>query len=933
MNVDWKRRSSVSVLALALSMVLAAPGWAQTSDTAAIEGVVRDESGGIVPGATVQVSSPALIEGTRVATTDDAGHYRFLRLPVGTYRVRFSLAGFASVERANVVLNSAFTATINAELKVSALQETLTVTGESPVVDVRTTTTQLVITDDVINSIPSSRNVMDMAKFVVGLSMGRPEVAGSESSSYGTGWKIHGSRGQDRNYTFDGVLATSWFSGGDAVQGYGATGANQEVNYQTTAIPASMSTGGVAMAMVTKSGGANFSGNLFASGFNKGMQSSNLDQALRNRGVRATSGGKQAYDVDGGLGGPILRDKAWFFGSARLWSYTSLLANQFALDGSQAEEYIRRDDEFVKATWQVDKTKRFTLSDYRQNIYNPYRRSGADFVQPEAANINTYNPWNYFVIGSWTGTPSNAWIYELRFSKQHKLTRERYRPEVGPNDVARLDIATSVLSGAPTRIREGTPGNTTLVSGSITRLSNWLGSHELEAGTQYDFGGYGTKNEYHGDIFLRFRNGAPDSVDLLNTPIDSDNRGRRVGIYVQDRWMIANRLTLNIGARYDYLHLYVPDQVSAAGAWVPERRLSAFDVITWNNVVPRIGVAYDLTGAGRTVLRGSFSKYMGNEGVALAESLNPNFMSTNRCAWTDVNGDRYAQANELSRCAGFSGGVTTIVDPELRRPFNREYSLGIDHELAANLKVSIMGYRRENRDLRATRNRAVPFESYIPVVISNPLTNQPLTIYNQNPATTGRQDNILTNSSKLDTTYNGVEISFLRRFAKDTQVSGGYHYGKDLGRIAAGELNDPNADIFAYGAIGDDEPHQFKLLGSTVLPGRISFSGSFIANSGHPRVRQLNVGRDLVPTLTRATQTVRLERNDDVRYDKWVMLDLRVGRVFAMRGVRLEPFVDAYNLTNANTVLTDVTTIGPNLGVVSRTINPRVARVGGKLTF
>jgi hypothetical protein len=133
--------------------------------------------------------------------------------------------------------------------------------------------------------------------------------------------------------------------------------------------------------------------------------------------------------------------------------------------------------------------------------------------------------------------------------------------------------------------------------------------------------------------------------------------------------------------------------------------------------------------------------------------------------------------------------------------------------------------------------------------------------------------------------------------------------------------------------VGNDEPHQFKLSGNTVLPGNIAFSGSFITNSGHPRQRTLNVGRALVPTLTRATQTVRLEPNDENRYDKWMQLDLRIGRNFTLRGVKLEPFIDGYNLLNANTVLTEVTTVGPNLGTVSATINPRLVRVGGKVTF
>ncbi len=927
-DIDWR----TGAVALAICVFAALPASAQT-DTGAIEGVVRDTSGAVLPGVTVELTSPALIERSRTAVTESTGNYRFLRLPVGTYVLKFSLTGFGPLERANVEISSGFTATINAELALGALQETLTVTGESPIVDVRTTTQQFVMSAEVIDTIPSSRNVMDLGKFMVGYSTSRPEVGGSAMSLAGTGWQIHGSRGSDRTYYRDGIPTFSYFSNGDAAMSYGGAGNVDEANYQTVALPAWIPIGGISMALATKSGGNDLSGTVFSSGFTKGMQSSNLDDELRARGVRATSGGSKGYDIDLSVGGRIKRDRIWFFANDRIFSFTELLANQFDLTGKQMDSYVRRSEPFAKITWQVNHTNKVAFSDSNERAYRPFRRQGANFVMPEAANLNTKDNFNYFASGTWTGTPSNNWIFEVLASKLKVVNHERYRPEVGPNDVARLDIVTSVLSGGPTRIREGIPFKT-FFGGSVTRVGEWRGNHELRVGAQYDYGGYITENAYHGDIFLRFRNGAPDSADLLNTPVKADNRVRQTAVYVQDRWMIANRLTVNVGARYDETYIWIAEQYSPAGTWVPERRTPKTDVKTFRNVVPRLGVAYDLFGTAKTVLKGSFSKYIGNEATGLAETVNPLFQdSSNRCAWTDTNGDLYAQANELSRCTGWSGGSTTVLDPNLRRPFNREYSIGIEHSLTSTLRVSVMAHRREQRDIYGIRNNAVPAESYIPVVITNPLNNQPLTTYNQNPATTGLQSNVRTNSSKLDSEYNGVELSFIRRFGARSRLQGGYHYGKNLGWISTGELNDPNNDIFANGAVGDDEPHQFKVSGNTELPGQISFSGSFSANSGHPRVRTLSVGRALVPTLTRATQSVRLERNNDVRYEKWVMLDLRLGRIFTIGGFRLEPFADIYNVLNANTVLTDVTTIGTSLGNVSGTINPRLLRLGGKLNF
>ena len=920
-------------LALVVLLLTALPSVGQTP-VGAIEGLAKDSSGAVLPGVTVEATSPALIEGVRTTSTDGTGNYRVLRLPVGVYAVKFSLPGFITLARDNIIINSGFTATINVELKVSTVAETLTVTGESPVVDVRTTTAQTILTDKAIDAIPSARNVFDMTKFVIGSSTSSPDVGGSTSQIY-TPIQIHGSRGNDRSYYRDGINLSHYFGDGDAPHSYGATGAQEEVNYQTTAIPASVLNGGMVMNMVSKAGGNDVRGSVFASGANKSMQSSNLDDDLREQGVRATAGAKKAYDIDGSVGGPIRVNRIWWFGSARAYSFNQLLANQFFLDGSQAFDFVRKSEYFGKGTWQVNKDHKLALSLSHERSLRPYRREGATFVLPEAANYNITvgtKPFNHLFGANWMGTLGNAWLFEATWSHFAIQFDETYRPEVGPDDVAHLDIVTSVLSVAPIRIRRADT-NMNAFNGSITHLAKWNGSHEIKAGVQVDAGAYKTVRVNHGDIILRFSSGTPNSVDLINTPVSTNNTARNAAVYIQDSWTVANRLTLNAGLRYDDIDIGIGEQSAPAGTWVPERRTSPTPVKRFRSIVPRLGVAYDVFGTGRTVLKGSFSKYMGVEATGLAESVNPLFWATNRCTWSDANHDLLAQPSEISRCVGWTGGVTTTIDPDLRRPFNREYSLGIQHQLAPNLGGSVMYYRRENRDLRGTRNLAVPTDSYIPVVITNPLSNESLTIYNQSGATAGRQDNLLTNSSKLNTNYNGVEFTIQRRFSPQVYLLAGYHYGKALGRIAAGELNDPNDDIFTDGAIGNDEPHQFKLSGSYVLPWQISVSGFLSMRSGHTRAPQLVVNRALVPNLTRSSQTVRLQRNDEERYDPVSLVDLRFGRRFKLGRWEFEPFVDAYNLLNANTVLTSVTTFGPNLGRVSSTINPRLIRVGGKASF
>ncbi len=920
------RRWRAGCLVTALFCAIAVPAFAQ-SPFGAIEGVVRDESGAVLPGVAVEIASPALIEGSRATVTEATGNYRFLRLPVGRYMVKFSLPGFRPVAREDIVINSEFTATINAELAVGALEETLTVTGESPLVDVRTTLGQTVVTSEVMNAIPSSRNTFDMAKFVLGASTSSPDVGGS-SSFIAPSMKVHGSR--DGAFYIDGLPGNGNSGSGNSPSFYGGIGAKEETDYQTTAIPAWMPYGGITVNAVTKSGGNRYSGEMF--GNTQIAQSTNLDEKLRSAGVAATSGATSAYDVDASLGGPIKRDRAWFFGAARVYSFSGLVGNSFLLDGRQLYDFVRRWDWFWKVSTAINKTNKLVVQASGDTLLRPYRRGGANFVMLEANTYNYYRP-NAFPSATWSGTHGNSWIYELQLAHWIRSAPLAYRPEVGPNDVPRLDIVTSVLWGAPVDVRDHYQFGT-IANGSITKVGNWFGSHEVRSGVQVNWGAYKNQWNWHGDIILRFRNGAPDSVDLANSPAYNDNRIKNTGLYIQDSWRIGRRLTINAGVRYDQFHGWMPAQSSPAGTWVPARQYPATDVQTWRDVTPRLGVAYDLDGSARTVLKGSFSQYIANEAVGIVESVNPSSLdSSNRCAWTDLNGDLYAQANEISRCTGWSGGVSTRIDPDLRRSYSNEYSAGVQRQLSANFAGSVMYYRRENRDLRGTINRAVPYASYIPVVISNPLNNQPLTIYNQNPSTVGLQDNVLTNSPKLDSIYNGIEFTIQRRFSPDAYVNAGYHYGKDLGRITTGELNDPNADIYADGAVGNDEPHQLKVSAAFLLPWRITASGFFQAYTGHPKVRSLSVGRALVPTLTRATQTVRLERNDENRYPSVNLLDFRLGRRFRVRDLRLEAFADVFNVMNTNTILTEVTTIGSNLGRVSDTVRPRIVRIGAKFAF
>lgn len=891
-----------------------------------IDGVVQDSTGGVLPGVTVMVTSPALIEGTREVTTTDNGSYLLLRLPVGEYDVTYTLPGFQTLKRSKVVINADFTLTLNTELASGGLEETLTVVGASALVDVRNTTSQLSLDAKVVNLIPSSRNLTDMVKFVLGASQTAPDVGGSTSFSY-TPMQIHGSRADQRALYIDGFAVNSYFGNGDAPMNFGGTGAKEETNFQTNAIPASFPVGGVVMNTITKSGGNELRGTLYANA--QAGRFDNLDDDLRALGVRATSGSTGSYDIDGSAGGPIRRDKMWFFGAARVYSFSGLVANSFMLDGRQAYDYVRRWDLFEKTTLNLNASNKLVVSHVHDTLLRPYRRDSQAFYTIEANVLNYYTP-NYQPMVSWTGTRGNAFLYEVQVNHWFRNSLRSYRPEVGPNDVTHFDIVRNTYSVAGTTVTN-TLQRGTNIGGSVTRVGNWKGSHQVRAGAQFSGGNHRNEWEPHGDMILRFRDGVPDSITQFSTPSFNKTLIRSLGTYVQDSWGLG-RMTINAGARYDYFTSSLPAQSAPAGTWVGARSYDARPVISWHNVVPRLGVAYDLTGDARTVVKGSYSRYIFNQGAGLADAVNPMSQSTSICSWSDTNGDRYAQVNEVSRCAGFPE-LNIALASDLDRPVNTEYSLGIQRQLTGTFAGSMMYYRRENRGNYATANTAVPRDSYLPVVITNPLTSTPLTIYNQAPSTTGLQRNVIMNSALLNDTFNGVEFSLQRRFGGDSYLQGGYAWGRDFGRINTGDLNDPNNDINTQGVVGSDQTHQLKVSAATTLPYSVTLSAFYQYYTGLPRQRILSVSRALVPSLTRATQNIALEANNSFRYDNVSLVDLRLGRRFAVGRWQLEGFLDAYNLLNANTVLSTTNTIGSALGSVLGTVSPRLMRVGGKFSF
>jgi hypothetical protein len=909
------------VLGVALS-------WAALTGTAfaqsGIAGAVKDTSGAFLPGVTVEASSPALIEQVRSVVTGQSGQYNIVDLRPGVYTVTFTLPGFATTRHQGIELPATFTATVNAELRVGALEETVVVTGSAPVVDVRAAVQQSVMNREVLDTIPTGRNIFAQAALVAGVTTNRPDVGGSEGMQ-SINVQVHGSDGDDLAYQVDGMSVNSINNGGGTSGLYFNDAMIDEVSFQTSAMPAEVGSGGIRINMIPKDGGNEFNGTLFASGSEQRLQASNLTDELAGKGMRAVNGVDSIYDVNFSLGGPIRNDKLWFFGAIRRWSSNNLVANTFNLDGSQAIDDNRLTSVVGRLTWQASRRNKFAFYYDDQSKYRGHRRpGGTDFITPEATWVQK-TPIGYTTQGKYTSTVSNTVLVEGGISVYYIDWTQEYRPE--STALSAVDFVTSVRSGAASQDFEQINARRSYV-GAVSYVT---GSHAFKAGIQFSEGPFEETRDIRGDLVLRFANGAPNSVDTYNSPVRVKQRlNADMGVYAQDSWTMK-RLTINPGIRLDYYNGSVEEQSAPAGRFIGERTFPAIrNAPNWTNIVPRFAVVYDVFGTGKTAIKASASQYVKNEGMALTTLGNLMGLSSSRRSWTDRNGDRQAQDDELGPGTGFSGGSNSRIDPDLTRPYNWEYTASIQHELAPRLAVSAAYFHRDYRNLYGVKNTLVTPSDYTPAVITNPLTNAPLTVYNQIAATQGQVDLLLANYDELSRTYDGVELKVDKRFGNGANLFGGVTFGRNEGSIRSTEddLNNPNLLINHIGAVGFDAPYQSKIAGHYPLPWDVDVSGAVQITSGLPLQRIYTVTRAVVPGLTQVTQAVDLLPAGEERLPSRALIDVRLGKTFAFGSSRVQLMADIYNLLNSNATIGEVAAVGPRLGAPSEVVQGRLLRLG-----
>jgi carboxypeptidase family protein len=944
------RRLLLTLVLLALAaLTLPRTALAQS----AIAGIVKDATGAVLPGVTVEASSPALIEKSKAAITNEAGQYRVVDLRPGTYSVTFTLTGFTTVRREDIVLEANFTAPINVEMKVGAVAESVTVTGSSPVVDVQTSQRREVVNQELLDSLPTGRNFQLMAGTVPSVTTGVFDVGGSSAMWTGGSLLVHGSLSFDSRTLIDGMVVDAMFGGGQCSCVYDNENQTQEMAVQVTGGAAENQLSGVLVNRIPKTGGNRFTGDglfLFA---NEKLQGTNLDDALVKRNLTTGARLYRDYDLNYSGGGPLVKDKLWFFVSGRNNAYNNYVAGAVNPDGSQAI-----DDNTVKAfparlTSQLDSKNRVTAMFDWANKVRGHRNLAAN-VTP-AASIQQGQPAEHILQGKWTSTITGHLLLEAGYTQSYNGTLYTYEPEViidtchaiytqcAPGSYGSIShqdtiLGTQYVASLPGAASGSGPAFMPALSHVVQASFSYVtGAHAFKAGIQDRFGyAKDIRLNINGDLIQQYRSGVASFVNILNTPFNNEvDVNADLGVFVQDTWT-TRRLTISPGIRFDHFNSSIPAQTEGAGRFVPVRQFDAIENIpNWNNVSPRIGASYDLTGKGKTAIKGNFGVYVQSQGPGYASTYNPAVFSTDQRTWTDLNKDDVAQENEIGASRNVAFGVrrNQNPDPSIKRPYQRVWDIGIQHEIIRGLAVSVSYNQRSFYNIIWTQNLSIPYSQYTPVLIPDPsASGQTITVYNVNRAVFGQVNELDTNSSTNTRVYKGVDVSVGWRLPGGGTLTGGTSTGRTLTNTC--DVEDPNNQRFCdYNQYSVPLQTLFKLSGTYPLPYGVRLSGTFQHTPGSERIITYQVTSTLVPTLVAASVNERLNEPGSVFNDTVNQVDFSITKSFRRGRYEVRPELSVFNLFNSNAVLTQTNAFGSALGNAISILPQRMARLGLAVRF
>ena len=1004
-----ERRRSVLAFALGAGLFLLTPAaWSQSS----ISGTIKDPSGAAMPGVSVEVTSPALIEKSRSVTTDTSGRFNVIDLRPGGYAVKATAPGFKTYKEDNIDVPANTAVPLFIDMAVGSTGDTITVQAEAVAVDVENATHQQVLTREIQDAVPAPRNMQALAALVPGVRLrsgtgANPDVGGSQQmeQTYIIG---HGYGAVHTTVLIDGMNINSNYLDG-TIQNYVDNSIIQQATYQTSGVGAEVSAGGVLVNQIPKDGGNKFHGDAFLGGTGAGgwWQANNINDALRARGVTSGNAIVHIEDFNGAVGGPIKTDKLWFLGSYRYQSTFDTVPNIFYPDGTPGVEDQHIAQGVLRLSYQIDTKDKFS------GTFDRIQKFKGHELSPLAVIPNNPNEsagrrggTNYYVgQAKWSRIQSARMLLEAGFSTDSIYFSTIYlRPDeaftpftaawlAGASHVNSLASGIQTRSNAPPIQTYNLPVRRNLM-GAVSYVT---GSHNIKVGIQDAWGKNDRVQSLNADLYQNYTTNStgvltPSTVTVFPTPVAiRQHVAADLGVYATDTWKYK-RLAITGGIRFEYDKGVIDASTVPGGRFVGARDFARQDCGTipglgcWKTWSPRIGAAYDVFGNGRTAVRASWGQYNRPQATEYLNAFNPMFAPSETRTWTDTNKDDIAQDSELGASpngANFGKLTSTPkLDPNFKRESNRQYALGVQHQLHARMTVGVNYFHRTAQNFAFLQNRAIDSTAdYAPFQITNPYDSaNPITAYRllRAPAANDFYQTNADSSKALDI-YSGVEFGANMRLPRNGILFGGWTVERqsivrcdmnigatNLGiggaingsNIINGTYNDPNSLRFC------DERGQipfrsdFKIAGSYPVYKGIDVSWAWNSSPNIERYTTWSVTRATryptdcaacpndaagvttanpggkalvlngVTTIAQqASITIPLLNPGGRFQDRLNQLDLGIKRTFKFREqLRLQAQLDVFNVMNANIVLVQ----GQNLTSLATALGPD--GVGGQPT-
>jgi len=996
-----RRRHRIVVVLLTL-LLTGGGGSALAQQASGIAGVVRDSAGLAMPGVTVEAASPALIEKVRSAITDGEGRYNIVDLRAGTYSVTFTLPGFSTVKREGVELGSGFTASVNVTMNVGALEETITVSGAAPVVDTQTVRQQETLNTRELESLPSgSIGLQTLAYVTPGFATTQSDVGGTRDtwSAQGAYTFFHGKTGT--RASFDG-FRNQYFIGAASGVGYITDSGNiEEMQLETSGMGAESGSGSTSLNAIPKSGSNTFRGGVDGYFSNSGMQGKNIDDNLRSFGILSSGQVQRIYRLGGQIGGPIKHDKVWFFGAIGRWGsrvnqpgafYNSLQGKSgvpgtptLFYPGQPGTPYANTPPDTSRPAASFDWFRNHSLrttvnatSRQRVNFYFDIQKSCRCTTGPfTGANaIESERGWDWWpsgvVQGTWTMPVTSRLLLEAGASWQVANWINFAEEGVSRDDRSILETATNYRYGANSILTA--PIARTGRSAQRFSLAYVTGTHNLKFGitNEQAFNDESrSRNNTTDGLNYDFFNGQPLRIQYYAQPfLQQERQNAEIGLFAQDAWKIK-RVTLNLGLRWDYVTMGYPEADLAAGPFVPARHVEELKgVPEWSDINPRVGVAYDVFGNGRTAIKASVGRFNQLSRSDMTRRFHPFSSSVNSAFrnWTDGNNNFIPDCDlanfstngrDGDTCGAISNSnfgkfipsATTFDDAVIKenRDFLWDINTEFEHEVMRGLSVNV-GYNHNwDGNFTVTDDPRVGPQNFDEFCITVP--NDPR-LPNAGQEQCGYYDIQLqyavqgalrvTNSKEFGSMkryWDGFWLNANGRLPRGIQLGGGIDFGRQVEDhcITVDVPNQPNdignvpitfqnqqATLSLPGLSGAISPFckvttswadlaDFRVRGSVPFKG--GFTGSFIFRNtpGAEESAVMTVNSSLVRfknparTTLSTARTVYLYAPNSVFGDRFSQLDVAVNKSINLPWGRVRVALDVYNVFNSNSVQNIVT--------------------------